>query len=166
MKFSVSNALMTIASAGLASATTGRMTYFDLGLGACGWTNTDSQLAIAAPAGLWTAANPNNDPLCGMQVAITYGGKTVYAEVVDKCPTSSCTVNDIDVSPAVFEQFAAETIGVLEVDWEFVNCPCYPNCGCTGGDACYCNYAFAADAPCAPNCGCLNGAVAVCSKPN
>ncbi|KAH8881798.1 hypothetical protein GQ53DRAFT_589145, partial [Thozetella sp. PMI_491] len=89
------------------------------GTGACGWLNSDSELVIAAPAGLWTASNPNNDRLCGMQVQISYGGKTVSAKVVDKCPASSCTVNDIDASPALFQQFADLGVGVLQVNWDF-----------------------------------------------
>ncbi|KAK9790453.1 hypothetical protein AB5N19_03889 [Seiridium cardinale] len=100
-----------------ALAFTGRMTYYTPGLGACGQNNSPSDFIVAIGASRWTASNPNNDPLCQNSIRISHGGKTVTAKVVDKCP--GCGANDIDVSPAVFQQFASLDTGVLTVDWNF-----------------------------------------------
>ncbi|KAK9419196.1 hypothetical protein SUNI508_01173 [Seiridium unicorne] len=77
-----------------ALAFTGRMTYYTPGLGACGQNNSPSDFIVAIGAARWTASNPNNDPLCQKSIRISYGGKTVTAKVVDKCP--GCGANDID----------------------------------------------------------------------
>lgn len=44
-------------------------------------------------------------------------GKTATATVVDRC--ASCGTSDIDVSPAVFDQFASEDVGAVQVMWGF-----------------------------------------------
>lgn len=167
MQFTATSIFLGLAAV-VAASNTGKMTYYNpsVGTGACGWNNADTDYVLAISGDLWTASNPNNDPLCGQQVAITYGGTTVYAEVVDKCPSTECDSTHIDVSPAVFTEFAAESVGTLQVTWDWVKCDCYPSCGCTGGDWCYCQYDLTAgDAPCAPNCGCTGGAYATCGKP-
>jgi hypothetical protein len=167
MKFSIVNAMLALGAInGAIASYTGKMTYYNpsVGTGACGWNNADSELVVAISGNLWTASNPNNDPLCGQQIGITYGSKTVYAEVVDKCPSTECDSTHIDVSPAVFTQFADESIGVVDVTWSFTQCSCYPNCGCTGGNACYCKFGVSVHAPCYPNCGCSGGATAMCSR--
>lgn len=112
MQFSIPT-LLGLASS--AMATTGRMTYYDPGLGACGIFSTAGEAIVALGHDLWTAANPNNDPLCGKTITINYGGQTATARVVDKC--MSCTANDIDVSPTVFQHFAELATGVVTVEW-------------------------------------------------
>jgi hypothetical protein len=78
---------------------TGDMTYYETGLGACGWTNLDSDMVIALAHGMM-GTQSNGNPYCGRMVSITYGGKTITAKVVDKC--MGCAEDDIDLSHAAF----------------------------------------------------------------
>ncbi|KAM3073595.1 hypothetical protein ACMFMF_006798 [Clarireedia jacksonii] len=72
-------------------ANAGDLTYYDVGLGACGWTNTDSQMVVS------------------------YGGKSVVVEVVDKC--MGCNTYDLDLSPAAFSALAPESAGRIKGTW-------------------------------------------------
>ncbi|KAF8262552.1 RlpA-like double-psi beta-barrel-protein domain-containing protein-containing protein, partial [Lactarius quietus] len=94
---------------------TGRGTWYITGLGACGWTNSNSQLVVAMPLSLYEENNGSN---CGQMVEISYGGKTVKAEMVDNCP--SCSDNDLDMSQATFKSLAPLSVGVIEISWQFV----------------------------------------------
>jgi hypothetical protein len=49
--------------------------------------------------------NPNHGQACGKTANFTWGGKTITLRVVDRC--YACGYNDIDLSPAAFQQFAA-----------------------------------------------------------
>jgi len=92
----------------------GRGTWYYTGLGACGWTNSNSQLVVAMPQSLYDANNGKN---CGQSVYITYGSKSVTAEMVDSCP--GCGGNDLDMSEATFKSLAPLSDGVIEVEWQF-----------------------------------------------
>jgi len=94
---------------------TGRGTWYTTGLGNCGWTNTNSQFVVAMPQSLYEANNGSN---CGQMVQISYKGKTVEAEMVDSCP--GCGGNDLDMSQATFEHFAPLSVGVIEIEWNFI----------------------------------------------
>jgi chitodextrinase len=101
----------------------GSMTYYnDIGTDACGGQiNPTTQALVAVSHVWWTAANPNNDPLCnGVSVQLTYNGQTITLPVVDAC--ASCDATHIDVSQAVFQQFAPLSVGLLTgVTWQFVS---------------------------------------------
>jgi hypothetical protein len=73
---------------------TGDLTYYDPGLGACGYTSTPQQNVLAIGRATFDAVpnggNPNRSPLCGMQIRISranQSGQTVSvtATVVDRC---------------------------------------------------------------------------------
>jgi len=106
---------------------TGEATYYnDIGYGACGTSiNASTEMLVAVSYTWWTAANPNNDPLCsGISVEVTYLGKTITVPVRDKCP--SCDATHIDLSQPAFGEYAstnpADTPGVLQpVTWKFVS---------------------------------------------
>lgn len=71
-------------------------------------------------------------------VEISYQGKTVEAEMVDSCP--GCGGNDLgkyrvfeytsciglmgflltDMSEATFQHFAPLSVGVIEIEWNFI----------------------------------------------
>ncbi|GAA0400953.1 cysteine/serine endopeptidase inhibitor [Streptomyces luteireticuli] len=100
----------------------GKMTYYnDKGYGACG-TQIDagSQDLVAVSSAWWTSANTNNDPLCsGVQVQVTYGGRTITVPVKDKCPT--CEPGHIDLSESAFRKLVPPgTDMVPDVSWKFV----------------------------------------------
>jgi len=101
---------------------TGSMTYYnDKGFGACGTSiNASTQLLVAVSYQWWTAANPNNDPLChGIAVQVTYKGHTITVPVLDKCP--SCDARHIDLSQPAFKRLAPLSLGVVTgITWKFV----------------------------------------------
>ena len=80
--------------------------------------------------------NPNNNPICGKSItakgtfprnesplfvlnvlfSCVVGGKTVKVKVADKC--RACAKDDIDLSPAAFDQLADSAVGRLHnVTW-------------------------------------------------
>ncbi|OTA56009.1 hypothetical protein K449DRAFT_336853 [Hypoxylon sp. EC38] len=90
-------------------AFSGDMTFYYPGVGACGGTNTNNDMVVAM--------SPNQDGHCGKTIKISYGGKTATALVVDKCP--GCPGDNIDVSPAVFDELANPDKGRVQVTWEY-----------------------------------------------
>ncbi|KAF8182612.1 expansin family protein [Pholiota molesta] len=97
---------------------TGRGTWFYPGLGNCGWHNTQNDLILAIGKGLYDENNGSN---CGQYVQITNtkNGKTAYGKTVDSC--QSCSNNDIDMSPALFQKLSPLSTGQLTVQWHFMN---------------------------------------------
>ncbi|KAJ3579652.1 hypothetical protein NPX13_g912 [Xylaria arbuscula] len=111
---------------GYAMAHSGDMTWYDPGLGACGWTNGGGDMIVAMSPGdmkcgthrktlLPLGKIPTNE--CIQIVNIKYKGKTANAKIVDKCP--SCAAGSIDVSPTVFQIFEPLGTGRVHVDWEY-----------------------------------------------
>ncbi|TBU27142.1 RlpA-like double-psi beta-barrel-protein domain-containing protein-containing protein [Dichomitus squalens] len=93
---------------------TGRGTWFDVGLGACGETNVNSDKIIAISADIY-----GNGGYCnkGVTITNTANGKTATAIVRDECP--GCGANDIDMSPSLFQELGSLDTGVLTVSWDF-----------------------------------------------
>jgi len=87
----------------------GDITYYDTATLAtnpsyCDTTNDGStELVLALPVGIMTESD------CGKTVTITYNGVTKTGTVVDKC--MGCDDTSIDLSRALFDVFAAETVG-------------------------------------------------------
>jgi len=98
----------------------GDITYYDTGLGACGETNANTDHVIALPHGLM-GTQSNGNPYCGRTVSITCEstGKTATATVVDKC--MGCDGYSIDLSPAVFDELADESVGRTTATWYFTD---------------------------------------------
>jgi hypothetical protein len=101
---------------------TGSFTYYNnAGLDACGNSiDASSQMLVAVSHDWWTAANPNDDPICqGISVQVTYKGKTLTLPVEDKC--ASCDADHIDLSQPAFAEFAPLSVGVVNgITWKFV----------------------------------------------
>lgn len=101
----------------------GSMTYYNnVGTDACGGQiDPTTQDLVAVSHVWWTSANPNTDPLCtGVSVQLTYNGQTITLPVEDAC--AACDATHIDVSQAVFQQFAPLSVGLLTgVTWQFVS---------------------------------------------
>ncbi|MFB7781088.1 cysteine/serine endopeptidase inhibitor, partial [Streptomyces bauhiniae] len=100
----------------------GQMTYYnDSGYGACG-TKIDAAAEdlVAVPRAWWTAANPNQDRLCqGVQVQVSYHGKTLTLPVKDMCP--SCAADHLDLSQTAFAKLAPLEKGtVQDITWKFI----------------------------------------------
>jgi len=94
------------------------MTYYDVGLGACGWTNTDSESVVALPFE-FMGTESNGNPYCGRMITITAdaSGKSTTAKVVDKC--MGCDGYSIDLSPTAFSALADESVGRTGCKWYF-----------------------------------------------
>ncbi|KAG7191668.1 uncharacterized protein KQ657_002939 [Scheffersomyces spartinae] len=100
----------------------GQGTFYDTGLGACGWTSTDSDYIVAIDIKTYNAhnvdSNPNHNSLCGKMIRAFYQGKSVDVKVVDAC--EGCKVNDLDFSPSAFQQLANESLGRIDITWEWL----------------------------------------------
>jgi len=95
----------------------GRGTWYYPGLGNCGKWNTSKDLILAIGKGLYDRNGGSN---CDQYVEIVNvaNGKSAFAMTRDSC--QSCGDNDIDMSPAVFEQLASLGKGQLTVSWHFM----------------------------------------------
>ncbi|KAI1825260.1 hypothetical protein F4861DRAFT_502197 [Xylaria intraflava] len=108
----------------------GDVTYYNLGIGACGYDDTGKDLTtnlVAISQKDWMARNPGtslglgmpNHPWCDQTIKITAGGKTATATVHDNCP--GCASGSIDVSEAVFDiLFGGLGVGRSTATWDFV----------------------------------------------
>ncbi|KIS69738.1 uncharacterized protein UMAG_12184 [Mycosarcoma maydis] len=100
----------------------GQATYYAPGLGACGWTNGESDYIVAISASLFDSfgtGNPNKNPVCGHKIAATYGGKTITVSVADRCV--GCGWGDLDFTPTGFSQLADMSKGRLDgLSWSWI----------------------------------------------
>jgi len=104
------------------SPCTGDMTYYTLGMGACGTDNTgdDLTLNIVALSHDLMGSLSNDNPYCGKNISITYNDKSTTATVRDKC--MGCSYDAIDVSEKVFEYLVGgTTAGRVSVQWFFID---------------------------------------------
>jgi len=79
---------------------------------ACGSDSPDIQYLVAL-----STQEFENGAHCGQYVGITANGITEYGQVADVCP--SCSELELDLSAALFEEFAPLDVGVIEVSWNF-----------------------------------------------
>ncbi|KAI1270745.1 hypothetical protein F5Y18DRAFT_21011 [Xylariaceae sp. FL1019] len=107
----------------------GEITYYAVGLGACGYDDSgkDNSMPIVAIAvGDWgaygtMATNAGIDmplnPWCGKELTITANGKTVKGQARDQCP--GCASGSIDVSEQIFKELFDGDLGVgrSDVTW-------------------------------------------------
>lgn len=99
----------------------GDMTYFTPDVGACGWSNTESDFIVAVSAELFQIFGngiSNGNPVCGHKIRIHKNGKTATATITDECPP--CTPGSIDMTPALFQYFEDPDVGRTSVEWEFI----------------------------------------------
>jgi hypothetical protein len=99
---------------------TGEATWYDVtvGKGSCGAAQAganDAVVALAIPV-MANGANPNNNPLCGKTITITYQGATHQGVVYDTC--AGCAAGNIDLSAGFFKTvFPAGDGRVSGVSW-------------------------------------------------
>lgn len=108
----------------LSEILSGDATYYATGLGACGITNTDTNMIAAASELLfdtfpgYEGGNPNNNPICNKQVSVTYESTTILVTITDRC--TACAYGSLDFSPSAFELLAPLSVGRLHgIDWHF-----------------------------------------------
>lgn len=102
----------------------GQGTFYNTGLGSCGITSQDTDFICAISAPLYDAqgaANPNNNPLCGKKIKVSYkGGTPVTVTIVDRCP--ECAKPDLDLSPAAFKAMGASPDqGRVDITWSYAS---------------------------------------------
>ncbi|KAK1992625.1 hypothetical protein LX36DRAFT_588024 [Colletotrichum falcatum] len=108
-------------------AHTGDLTYYAVGLGACGRTDGDGDAVVSVSHYLWdavqTGGDPNGNPLCGRRIRVRRrdgdGGGSVDVTVVDRC--TGCEPTDLDLSPAVFERLADKGEGRVKGTWSWLD---------------------------------------------
>ncbi|EXL66533.1 hypothetical protein FOPG_17292 [Fusarium oxysporum f. sp. conglutinans race 2 54008] len=102
----------------------GNLTYYDVGVGACGQDSTgqdDTGNIVALSKILFDAAridtNPNNNPLCGRTITIKgSNGKISHGTVLDRC--EGCKMSDIDVSRKIFKEiWGSLDEGRTDIQW-------------------------------------------------
>ncbi|MEV7424883.1 MULTISPECIES: RlpA-like double-psi beta-barrel domain-containing protein [unclassified Streptomyces] len=97
----------------------GQATWYNTGLGACGWNNNDGELVVAVSPGVYgTYPNPNNSPVCGRQLQVNGPLGSVTVTVVDRC--AGCATNDVDLSPAAFSRIGDLNAGRINVSWDWL----------------------------------------------
>ncbi|CAO0800168.1 unnamed protein product [Mucor circinelloides] len=98
----------------------GEGTYYDVGLGSCGKSNSNSEMvaALNAPQ-MQNGANPNHNPQCGKSIRVTNpaNGKSVTVKIVDTCPP--CSSGDVDLSPKAFAAIADMDLGRIPIKWDW-----------------------------------------------
>ncbi|KIJ62733.1 hypothetical protein HYDPIDRAFT_30322 [Hydnomerulius pinastri MD-312] len=94
----------------------GRGTWFNVGEGACGDWNVNSDSIVAISAQIYGSGGN-----CGQWVRVTNtaNGQEAYGMTRDEC--ESCGSGDLDMSPGLFEQLGNLDTGVLQISWNFMN---------------------------------------------
>ncbi|KAG2217766.1 hypothetical protein INT45_000386 [Circinella minor] len=87
-------------------------TFYTVGLGSCGQTNSDTEMVAALSSSLMSSGDS-----CGKQLTATSDNGSVTVKAVDTCP--SCAEGDIDFSPAAFEKLGSLDEGRISIQWSF-----------------------------------------------
>ncbi|ESK95821.1 non-catalytic module family expn protein [Moniliophthora roreri MCA 2997] len=95
---------------------TGRGTWFNVGEGNCGGWDTNDHHIVAIGKHLYDQNHGSN---CGQWVTITNtkNNKVAHGLVRDSCP--SCSDDDLDMSPSLFQLLGSLDEGVLPIAWHF-----------------------------------------------
>jgi expansin (peptidoglycan-binding protein) len=88
----------------------GRATYYAVGLGSCGDTNSDGEMVAALSGSLM-----GEKKYCGKSITLKGGSGSVTVKVVDTCP--GCGKGDVDLSPAAFKKLGSLSKGVIPITW-------------------------------------------------
>ncbi|KAG2041797.1 RlpA-like double-psi beta-barrel-protein domain-containing protein-containing protein [Suillus americanus] len=93
-----------------------RLTYYAVGLGACGTTNQPSDFIVAL-----NSAQFGGGSHCYEMISITVNGLTALAQITDECP--GCPFAGLDLSQGLFQFFAPLGSGVIYGSWSFGSAP-------------------------------------------
>ncbi|EAU88104.2 hypothetical protein CC1G_11527 [Coprinopsis cinerea okayama7 len=95
--------------------TNSKWSFYDVGLGACGEWNVESDFIVALNAEQFGSGYPG--PHCGKTITLRYNGKTAQAKIMDRCP--GCPYGGLDLSRSLFRHFAHEDLGIIYGSWDF-----------------------------------------------
>lgn len=93
--------------------TSGRATFYAVGLGACGKWNNPGDFIVALNTPQFGSGYPG--PNCFKSITISYQGKSTQATIMDECP--GCPYGGLDMSEGLFSYFADTSVGVFYMDW-------------------------------------------------
>ncbi|KAI9475419.1 MAG: RlpA-like double-psi beta-barrel-protein domain-containing protein-containing protein [Benjaminiella poitrasii] len=91
----------------------GDATYYDVGLGSCGDTNSNDEMVVALSSDLM--GDSAGSSYCGKSITVKSKSGSVKVKVVDTCP--GCSKEDVDLSPSAFEKIAKLSEGRVSVTW-------------------------------------------------
>ncbi|GAB5589201.1 hypothetical protein Unana1_04101 [Umbelopsis nana] len=92
------------------STFSGDGTYYTVGLGSCGKTNSDSQMVAAL-----NAPQMGSNKYCGKSATVTGPNGSVTVTIVDTCP--ECASGSLDLSPAAFQKIGDMSAGRIKISW-------------------------------------------------
>jgi len=92
-----------------------RWSFYDVGLGACGKHNVESDFIVALNSDQFGSGYPG--PHCFKWITMQYNGKTTRAQITDRCP--GCGNNGLDLSRGLFRFFDSEDKGLIYGNWFF-----------------------------------------------
>ncbi|PWN90135.1 hypothetical protein FA10DRAFT_266634 [Acaromyces ingoldii] len=97
----------------------GRATYYQAGMGNCGWENTGADKIVALNTAQYGSTSDQSEH-CGKKVRIHHNGQTQTATVADSCPT--CNYGSLDMSKSLFGALTNDNfdLGEFQMTWEFV----------------------------------------------
>lgn len=96
-----------------ARSNSGKATFFEPGLGACGWQSSSGDAIVALTSKMWDGGSH-----CGKWVTMEHNGAKTSAKIVDECPT--CEGNaGLDLSPSQFSHLASQDQGEIDIQWWF-----------------------------------------------
>ncbi|KUJ14269.1 uncharacterized protein LY89DRAFT_649993 [Mollisia scopiformis] len=122
MHFTTAVAASAVLALATASSLAGQATFYggNVAGGACSFST------YTLPSGIFGTAlsdsNWDTAANCGACVSVTGpSGNSITAMIVDECP--GCGTNHLDLFPDAFAALANPTTGVIDVTWEYVDCP-------------------------------------------
>lgn len=101
----------------------GDLTYYTVGLGACGEDDSGKDMSenIVAMSSATMGSQSNGNPMCGKTIKIfnSANGKSATGVIHDKCP--GCNDGSIDVSQKLFEELADLADGRIDISWNWAS---------------------------------------------
>lgn len=101
----------------------GDLTYYAVGMGACGEDDSGQDMSanIVAMSSAVMGSQSNGNPMCGKTIKVynSANGKSTTGIIRDKCP--SCVKGSIDVSQKMFEELGDIADGRIEISWNWAS---------------------------------------------
>lgn len=96
----------------------GRGTFYAVGLGNCGWSNSASDKVVALNTAQYGSTSQKSGS-CGQTITVNYNGKSQQAQIVDSCPT--CPYGGLDMSTSLFSALTNGNMGLgeIQVSWHY-----------------------------------------------
>ncbi|EIW81336.1 barwin-like endoglucanase [Coniophora puteana RWD-64-598 SS2] len=92
----------------------GQGTWFNVGEGACGDWNQNSDSIVAISSDIYGDGGSCNQ---WVEVTNTQTGASAWGQIRDECP--SCDSGSLDMSPGLFQKLGDLSTGVLQIQWNF-----------------------------------------------